>query len=80
MPASAKDASRDQGEVRDTIAEGLADCRETMSRRAEVGIDFAVVTRKLEQQGVEAFASDYEKLLNSIAGKRAQVPRAAGPS
>ena len=73
MPASTLDAFRDHGKVRATIEEGLVESRQVMAQLAEVGIDFAAVTRKLEEQGVEAFAKDYQKLLNSIAEKRAQV-------
>jgi transaldolase len=73
MPASTLDAFRDHGKVRATIEEGLAESRQVMAQLADVGIDFAAVTQKLEEQGVEAFASDYQKLLKSIAEKRAQV-------
>jgi transaldolase/glucose-6-phosphate isomerase len=73
MPASTLDAFRDHGKVCATIGEGLAESRQVMGQLAEVGIDFAAVTQKLEEQGVEAFAKDYQKLLNSIAEKRAQV-------
>ena len=83
MPAPTMDAFRDHGEVRTTIEEGLAECRQAMSRLAEVGIDFAAATHKLEEQGVEAFANDYKKLLNSIDAKRVQAVaagRASRPS
>src|SRR5208337_4703511 len=73
MPASTLDAFRDHGKVRATIGEGLAESRQVMAQLAEVGIDFAAATRTLEEQGVEAFAKDYQKLLDSIAQKRAQV-------
>jgi transaldolase/glucose-6-phosphate isomerase len=73
MPASTLDAFRHHGKVRATIEEGLAESRQVMAQLAEVGIDMAAVTRQLEGQGVEAFAKDYQKLLNSIAEKRAQV-------
>src|SRR5208282_3912332 len=71
MPASTLDAFRDHGKVLATIEEGLAESRQVMAQLAEVGIDFVAVTRKLEEQGVEAFAKDYQKLLKSIAEKRA---------
>jgi transaldolase/glucose-6-phosphate isomerase len=73
MPASTLDAFRDHGKVCATIEEGLAESRQVMAQLAEVGIDFAAVTQKLEEQGVEAFAKDYQKLLDSIVQKRAQV-------
>jgi transaldolase len=72
MPASTLDAFRDHGKVRITIEEGLKECRQVMGQLAEVGIDFAAVTRKLEEQGVEAFAKDYKKLLDSLDEKRAR--------
>jgi transaldolase/glucose-6-phosphate isomerase len=78
MPASTLDAFRDHGKVRATIEVGVAASRQVMAQLAEVGIDFAAVTRTLEEQGVEAFAKDYQKLLDSIAEKRAQV-RASAP-
>ena len=73
MPASTLDAFRDHGRVRATIEEGLTESRQVMAQLAEVGIDFAAITRTLEEQGVEAFAKDYQKLLHSIAEKRAKV-------
>jgi transaldolase/glucose-6-phosphate isomerase len=78
MPASTLEAFRDHGTARATIEEGVAESRQVMAELAEVGIDMAAVTRQLEQQGVEAFAQDYQKLLNSIAEKRAQVLGAVG--
>jgi transaldolase/glucose-6-phosphate isomerase len=78
MPASTLDAFRDHGKVRATIEEGLAESRQVMAQLAEVGIDMAAVTRQLEEQGVEAFAKDYQKLLNSIAEKRAHVLEVVG--
>jgi transaldolase/glucose-6-phosphate isomerase len=73
MPASTLDAFRDHGNVRATIENGLAESHQVMVALAEVGIDMAAVTRQLEQQGVQAFANDYQKLLDTIAGKRARV-------
>jgi transaldolase/glucose-6-phosphate isomerase len=73
MPASTLDAFRDHGKACATIEEGVAEARQVVAQLAEVGIRLAAVTRKLEEQGVEAFAGDYQKLLKSIAEKRAQV-------
>jgi transaldolase len=73
MPASTLEAFHDHGKVRATIEEGLSESRQVMAQLAEVGIDMVAVTRQLEQQGVETFAKDYQKLLDTIAAKRAQV-------
>lgn len=70
MPAPTLEAYRDHGKPRRTIEEGLDEARTVMKQLAEVGIDLAAITRKLEEQGVEAFAKDYRKLLDAIAEKR----------
>jgi transaldolase/glucose-6-phosphate isomerase len=72
MPAATLGAYRDHGKPRPTIEEGLDDARSVMKQLAEVGIDLAAITRKLEEQGVESFAKDYEKLLAALAEKRRQ--------
>ncbi len=72
MPAATLSAYRDHGKPRATIEEGLAEARGTMKNLAAAGIDLAAITRKLEDQGVESFAKDYEKLLAALAEKRKQ--------
>ncbi len=80
MPVATMDAFRDHGKVRATVEEGLADARQVMAELSRVGIDLASVTRKLEEQGVESFSKDYQKLLDTISGKRAQVLASAPKS
>jgi transaldolase len=80
MPAATLEAFRDHGRVRATIEEGLAESRQVMAQLAAVGIAMAAVTRKLKEQGVEAFVNDYQKLLNSIAEKRWRFIAEARPS
>ena len=77
MPAATLAAYRDHGKPRTTIEEGLDEASSVMKQLAEAGIDLAAITRKLEDQGVEAFAKDYEKLLASIAEKRRHFVAAA---
>ncbi len=72
MPAATLAAYRDHGKPRTTIEEGLDDARDTMKKLAAAGIDLAAITRKLEDQGVDSFAKDYEKLLAALAEKRKQ--------
>ncbi len=72
MPAATLSAYRDHGKPRATIEEGLDDARGTMKKLAAAGVDLAAITRKLEDQGVESFAKDYEKLLAALAEKRKQ--------
>ena len=73
MPVPTMDAFRDHGKVRATVEEGLDEARQVMAQLAQIGIDLASVTQKLEEQGVASFSKDYQKLLDTISGKRAQV-------
>ncbi len=70
MPVASLAAYRDHGKPAARIEEGLDEARTVMQQLAEEGIDIAVDTRKLEDQGVESFTKDYEKLLAAIAEKR----------
>ena len=71
MPTQTIDAYRDHGKPEaDTIEQGLDDARKVISTLPEVGIDLKAVTQQLEDNGVEAFAKDYKKLLSSIEEKK----------
>jgi transaldolase len=70
MPAATLNAYRDHGKPASTIAQGVEESRAVMKQLAEVGIDLAAITRKLEDQGVESFTKDYEKLLAALSEKR----------
>ena len=77
MPAPTLAAYRDHGQPAARLEEGLDEAHAVMKNLAAGGIDLAAITRKLEDQGVEAFAKDYEKLLNALAEKRKQYSTAA---
>jgi len=71
MPTQTIDAYRDHGKPEaDTIERRLDDARKIISTLPEVGIDLNAVTQQLEDNGVEAFANDYKKLLSSIEEKK----------
>ena len=72
MPVASLEAYRDHGKPAARIEEGLDEARTVMQQLAEEGIDLAAITRKLEDQGVESFTKDYEKLLAALAEKRRQ--------
>jgi transaldolase len=73
MPTATIDAFRDHGKPRATIEEGLEGARRVISQLAELGIDLRMVTQQLEDEGVEAFARDYKKLLASIEEKKKKI-------
>jgi len=71
MPTATIDAYRDHGKPRaDTIEEGLDDAHRVISQLPAAGIDLRAVTQQLEDNGVKAFANDYQKLLASIEEKK----------
>jgi len=72
MPVATMDAYRNHGQPRQTIEEGMDEARQNRERLAAVGIDLGVVTRKLEDEGVESFAKDFRKLISTIGEKRSQ--------
>jgi transaldolase len=74
MPTATIDAYRDHGKPEaDTIEQGLDEARRVIAALPGVGIDLRAVTQKLEDNGVEAFANDYKKLLASIEEKKGVV-------
>ena len=70
MPPATVNAFRDHGVCRPSldgdVAEALRDWEGLKSR----GIDLAAVARKLESDGVDAFARSFETLLGQLAAKK----------
>jgi transaldolase / glucose-6-phosphate isomerase len=73
MPPATIVAFRDHGEARLTIEEGLDQAYGELKALAEAGIDLKAVTQKLEHDGVESFAKDYQKLLAGLEEKRKKI-------
>jgi transaldolase len=82
MPVASLEAYRDHGKPASRIEEGLEECQRVMQLLKEEGIDIAADTAKLEQQGVESFTKDYQKLLAALEEKRRkyQATTAARPA
>jgi transaldolase len=74
VPDATLDAYRTHGDPRaDTIHEGVDEARKTMAGLADAGVDFAQVTRELEDEGVKAFADAYDGMLKAIQEKREAI-------
>ncbi len=73
VPPATLDAFLDHGKVALTLETGMAEAREQLARLAELGLDLEAITKKLQDDGVEAFAKAFDSLLASIAGKRDQA-------
>jgi len=73
IPPATMDAFRDHGHARASLTEGLDDARAVMAAVAEHHLDLDGITEKLVQDGVELFAEAADKLLGSVAAKRAAM-------
>jgi len=73
IPPATMDAFRDHGRPRASLTEGVDDARAVMDAVAQHGLDLDGITEKLVQDGVELFAEAADKLLGSVAAKRAAM-------
>jgi transaldolase len=78
MPPATLVAYKDHGDPEVRIDEGLDDARRLMDQLAEVGISMDVVTKKLEEDGVAAFAKSFESLIAVVERRRVEA-LASGP-
>jgi transaldolase/glucose-6-phosphate isomerase len=70
MPPATIKAFKDHGNARITIYDGVDEARELMDKLAEVGVNMAEVTQKLEDDGVAAFFKSFASLLKVIESRR----------
>ncbi|MFN0070676.1 MAG: bifunctional transaldolase/phosoglucose isomerase [Chloroflexota bacterium] len=75
MPPQTIEAFADHGYVRPSVAEGLDEARQQLASLHKHGIDLARITEQLQQEGVEAFATSFDALLQSIDRKRDAIIR-----
>jgi transaldolase/glucose-6-phosphate isomerase len=70
VPPATYTAFRDHGKVALTLEQGLDECRDTISKLAEQGIDLKEVTAKLQSDGLASFVGSFDTLVESIEAKR----------
>lgn len=73
VPPQTYTAYRDHGDPKVRIHDDLAGARATLATLKECGIDFAKITKELEDDGVKKFAQSFDELMASIASKRAAI-------
>ena len=73
LPPETVKAFIDHGHAAETLTGDLEGARRQIGRLAELGIDFDAVTRKLQEEGVAAFAKPFQALLDSIEAKLKQL-------
>lgn len=77
MPDKTLLAFADHGEVKGMMAADGREAERTLARFRESGVDLDALARKLQEDGAAAFVTSWDELLERIAGKRAQLARAA---
>ena len=77
MPDKTLLAFADHGEVKGMMAADGREAERTLARFREAGVDLDALARKLQEEGAAAFVTSWDELLERIAGKRAQLARAA---
>lgn len=73
LPPATFDAFRDHGQVSLTLETNLDQAKAELAGLEAVGIDLDAVCRKLQEDGVKAFADSFESLLASISAKQAAL-------
>ncbi|MDN5753118.1 MAG: transaldolase [Nitrosospira sp.] len=73
VPPKTLDAFRDHGRVHETLTENVAQAEADIARLPDFGIDLEAITEKLQDDGVDAFAASYDKLLAALKTKRQDI-------
>lgn len=70
IPPSTLESFIAQGKVEQTLTRDLAGARAHLAHLAELGIDLNAIADNLQDQGVDAFARPFAKLMESISAKK----------
>ena len=73
VPPATLQAFRQHGRLAPTLEAGLPEAYDNLRRLAELGVDLHSITQKLQEDGVDAFASSYDALIASLEGKIQQL-------
>ncbi len=79
MPPQTLVAFKDHGTVALTLAQDIDAAHHVMKRLAEAGVDMKKITQQLQDDGVEAFADAFRKLIDGVRARR-DVLRTAQPA
>jgi transaldolase len=63
----------DHGQVSPTLETGLEHAKDQIDQLNRLGLNLDAITKRLEEDGVQSFASSFESLMNSIDTKRKEV-------
>jgi len=62
-----------------TIREGLMEAEQTFDSLGKMSINIDMVTQQLENEGVQKFTDAFQKLMNNLAHKRAEIMKESCP-
>ncbi len=70
LPPSTLNSFLDHGTVSQTLTNGVEEAASQIDQLRALGIDLGYVTKKLQDDGVKAFAESFDSLMGSISEKR----------
>jgi len=73
LPPETLDAFLDHGEAQATIAQDMVRVHSDLAALRPLGIDLDAITAQLESEGVASFADSWQKLLEGVRAKCAEV-------
>ena len=73
VPPATLDFFLDHGSPRLTINDDISGARARARELDDLGIDLDAITAKLQDAAVEKFATSFDSLKQSIAGKREKI-------
>ncbi len=73
VPPATFTAFRDHGKSRLSLEEDVDGARAVINKLTEIGIDLKDVTRKLQEEAVQAFIDAFRGLIGSISSKQAAI-------
>jgi transaldolase len=77
MPLETIEAYRDHGRPQLRLEQNLSQARDLFERLPRLGVDIDVVTRRLEDEGIDKFIQPFDHLLQQIGTRMAGVAVAA---
>jgi transaldolase/glucose-6-phosphate isomerase len=69
VPPATLDAFRDHGQVSPTLETGLDHAMTQLEELSDLGINLDLITEKLQEDGVNAFAASFTSLMDSLSEK-----------
>ncbi len=75
VPPATYEAFKNHGKAESTLLQEIEHAEDILNQAKEIGIDMDAITRRLEEEGVAAFAKAYNELLAAIDEKSALLVR-----